>query len=405
MSVFARQEIIAGWRQDLIGGSRVLVYGRGWLGCFTVWALTSLGVFEVVWVGAPSPAAASFGGFLVRDHAPSLNALLCEYPVEPERPPEIDWVLNGPPVRMAIACAAGPARRLLAATAASRGIPFLDVACAARGEATGLEDPVPAMMAAALAADEFRQLVNPLPALADRELGGIGFVSPAVAAPGPVLLVGVGGIGVYCAVLLAAAGVPTLMLDGDTIEITNLNRQGLFTASDAAAARAKAEAAAERLAALFPSCRLRGVAARIGDDAEDAMRQAAPAAIVSAVDNAATRLLLSRFGARLGVPVVQAGTDLFSADCFVQDPDGPVLDQQMRGALSAAAASGAARRGGGCAANPSYVVPGMVAGAFAAARALAVLGGARALPSLHWRSGVLPRERREIRDEFACATV
>src|ERR1017187_815326 len=273
MSVFARQEIIAGWRQDLIGGSRVLVYGRGWLGCFTVWALTSLGVFEVVWVGAPSPAAASFGGFLVRDHAPSLNALLCEYPVEPERPPEIDWGLNGPPVRMAIACAAGPARRLLSATAASRGIPFLDVACAARGEATGLEDPVPAMMAAALAADEFRQLVNPLPALADRELGGIGFVSPAVAAPGPVLLVGVGGIGVYCAVLLAAAGVPTLMLDGDTIEITNLNRQGLFTASDAAAARAKAEAAAERLAALFPSCRLRGVAARIGDDAEDAMRQ------------------------------------------------------------------------------------------------------------------------------------
>jgi hypothetical protein len=405
MSVFARQEIIPNWRQDVIGGSRVLVYGRGWLGCFTVWALTSLGVFEVVWLGAPSPVAAAFGGFLARDHAPGLNTLLCEYPIEPERPPEVDWVLNGPPVRMIIACAAGPARGLLAAAAAAQGIPFLDVACAARGEAAGLDHPVPAMMAAALAADEFRQLVNPLPALADRELGGVGFVSPTVAAAGRVLLAGVGGIGVYCAVLLAAAGVPLLLVDGDTIEVTNLNRQGLFTAEDAVAARPKAEAAAERLAALFPSCRLRGVAARIGEGSADAMRRAAPAAIVSAVDNAATRLLLSRFGARLGVPVVQAGTDLFSADCFVQDHGGPALDQQMRGALSAAAASEAARRGGGCAANPSYVVPGMVAGAFAAARALAVLGGARALPSLHWRSGVLPRERRGIRDEFACAAV
>jgi len=46
-----------------------------------------------------------------------------------------------------------------------------------------------------------------------------------------------------------------------------------------------------------------------------------------------------------------------------------------------------------------------VAGAFAAARAMAVLAGAAGLPSLHWRSGILPRERREIRDEFAAPSV
>ena len=402
MTAFARQEIIAGWEQDAIGAARVLVYGRDWPGCFAVWALSSLGVLEVLWLGEPGRTE-SFGAFLARDHAPGLNTLLCEYPLEPRRPEELAWIVNQAPPRVIIACSDGPARDLLAQTAAAQGIPFLDVSCAAYGSGSGRNDPAPAMMAAALAADEFRQIVNPLPALSEREFGAFSLASARVDRPGQVLLAGAGGIGVYCAVLLAAVGVPLALVDADYVELTNLNRQGLFTVRDATLARPKAEAAAERLRGLFPRCPILSEVVRVDAQWGHTLKHLAPTAIVSAVDNAATRLVLGGMGERLGVPVVQAGTDVFSADCFVQEATGPSLDVQMRGALSDAARSEGARSGGGCAANPSYVVPGMVAGAFAAARTLAVLSGAGGLPSLHWRSGVLPRERREIHDEFASA--
>lgn len=409
MNVFARQEIIRGWSQPAIHDSRVLVNGRNWCGCFAVWGLTSLGVAEVVWLGASVPAPARFAAFLAGDLAPGLGASLLDYPLEPQQPEEVGWILASQPVRMMVNCDTGGSRESLAALAAQLKVPFLDVSCAAHslapgGAASGSGDPVPAMLAAALAVDEFRHLVNPIEPEAGRELGRAEVASASPAEPGPVLVVGAGGIGVYCAALLAALGVPLALVDFDTVEPSNLNRQGLFTAADADAARPKAAAAAARLRELFPGCPVCSDVARIGRRSQARVRSLAPAAIVSAVDNAAARLALSAIGERLRVPVVQAGTGVFSADCYVQSPGGLPLDEQMRGALSAAAET-EGRRQGSCAATPSYIVPGMVAGAFAAARAMAVLAGAAGLPSLHWRSGILPRERREIRDEFAAPSV
>jgi len=400
MSYFSRQEMIAGWRQDTLGAARVLVYGRNWKGTFLVWALGSLGAQDVAWLGPAVPYTDAFVDFLAIEHAPGLGGAFFCYPFEPQGPAELDWILMEPRLSLIVA-AGGPACPMLSAVAAARGIPFLAISGSVSGTARETDHPIPAMIAAALAADEFRQLVNPLPDLVDREFGAASVFSVAPHAPGPVVVVGVGGVGVYTAVLLAACGVTLALIDGDAVEPANLNRQGLFTADDANAGRAKSVAAAERLRRLFPGVRVSGWRAWVDDGSEALLREVAPSVIVSAVDNGASRLLLSGFGARLGTPVVQAGTDVFSADCFVQDPGGSSLDQQMRGALRAAAAAESIRRLGGCAVNPSYVVPGMLAGAFAAARVLALLGGGRDLPSLHWRSGVLPRGRREIRDEFA----
>lgn len=66
-----------------------------------------------------------------------------------------------------------------------------------------------------------------------------------------VLCVGAGGLGCPALLYLAAAGVGTLgIVDSDQVELTNLQRQVLFTAADVG--KAKARVASERLLALNP---------------------------------------------------------------------------------------------------------------------------------------------------------
>jgi molybdopterin/thiamine biosynthesis adenylyltransferase len=206
-------------------------------------------------------------------------------------------------------------------------------------------------------------------------------------------VVGAGGIGVYAATALAAIRQKLVLIDDDFVEPSNLNRQGLFTSADANSATRKAEAASRTLGRFYSRTDIAARIERVTVDSSASIFEFDPAVIVSAVDNAETRLLLSRLASSMQVPLVHAGTDIFSADCYVQSPGGPSLDEQMNGALYAAALSESARAPGGCAANPSYVVPAMIAGAFAAARVLELTAEIRALQSLHWRSGMLPRCR------------
>ena len=81
-----------------------------------------------------------------------------------------------------------------------------------------------------------------------REVGGPGQQKLKASS---VLIVGAGGLGAPAALYLAAAGVGTILVaDPDRVDRSNLQRQVIY--ADADVGREKAEAAADRLAALNP---------------------------------------------------------------------------------------------------------------------------------------------------------
>src|SRR5512145_2342383 len=66
-----------------------------------------------------------------------------------------------------------------------------------------------------------------------------------------VAIVGLGGLGSPAAMYLAAAGVGTIgLIDGDRVDLSNLQRQVLYGDSDVG--RLKVDVAAERLARMNP---------------------------------------------------------------------------------------------------------------------------------------------------------
>ncbi|MBU1026680.1 MAG: molybdopterin-synthase adenylyltransferase MoeB [Candidatus Margulisbacteria bacterium] len=80
-----------------------------------------------------------------------------------------------------------------------------------------------------------------------------------------VLVVGLGGLGSPVAVYLAGAGVGTLgLLDSDAVELSNLNRQVIFSTEDIG--KKKAAAAAQRLKRLNPDIKINEYVLRLGQD-------------------------------------------------------------------------------------------------------------------------------------------
>jgi bacteriocin biosynthesis cyclodehydratase domain-containing protein len=86
-----------------------------------------------------------------------------------------------------------------------------------------------------------------------------------------VVVLGVGGLGGWSAWSLACCGIGEMLLvDGDRVEESNLNRQILYTEADIG--RLKAEAAAERLAAFNSAMRIETIAERL--DGEESVAAA-----------------------------------------------------------------------------------------------------------------------------------
>ncbi|MEO5599543.1 MAG: ThiF family adenylyltransferase [Cyclobacteriaceae bacterium] len=119
-----------------------------------------------------------------------------------------------------------------------------------------------------------------------------------------VLMVGAGGLGSPALFYLTAAGVGTIgIIDGDIVEVSNLQRQILFTVTDIG--KYKAQAAAERLNLLNPHLKFRAYAVAL--TATNALNIVADYdVIIDGTDNFATRYLINDACVLLNKPFVYA---------------------------------------------------------------------------------------------------
>lgn len=143
-------------------------------------------------------------------------------------------------------------------------------------------------------------------------LQGIGADGQQRLSKSHAMIVGVGALGCTSADLLVRAGVGRVtLIDRDLVERSNLHRQSLFTDSDAGAQRPKALAAEQRLRAVNPSVRTRGVIADFNaSNAESLVEDTQlgrPDLLIDGTDNFETRYLLNDCSVLLDLPYIYGG--------------------------------------------------------------------------------------------------
>ncbi|MEO6112960.1 MAG: HesA/MoeB/ThiF family protein [Sphingomicrobium sp.] len=171
-----------------------------------------------------------------------------------------------------------------------------------------------------------------------------------------VVVVGAGGIGAAVIPALAGAGIGQLtIIDGDVVDLSNLQRQPLYRTDDVG--QSKAKLAADFVARRNPHVAVSIIAERV-ETANAESLLAGHDLIIDGTDNFATRLLVSDTVVALGIPLLSAAAAQFQGQvglfrakpcyrCFVGDAfDADDCDNcaelGVLGALTAAVGSFAA---------------------------------------------------------------
>jgi len=131
------------------------------------------------------------------------------------------------------------------------------------------------------------------------------------------LVIGAGGLGSPAALYLAAAGVGTIVLaDGDTVDLTNLQRQILHTTYSVGAP--KAVSGRDALAKINPGVRVVPLQQRLTDGELDPLVESA-SVVLDCSDNFATRHAVNRACVRHRRPLVSGAGVRFDGQVSVFD--------------------------------------------------------------------------------------
>lgn len=148
-------------------------------------------------------------------------------------------------------------------------------------------------------------------------LPGFGASGQERLAQARALIVGLGGLGSPAALYLAAAGIGTLVLnDFDRADLSNLQRQILYSSSDIGAA--KTTAAASTLNALNPECRLELLDRRLNEKELQTMVQNADV-VLDGSDNFGTRFTVNTACVLARKPLVSGAAIRYEGQVTVFD--------------------------------------------------------------------------------------
>ena len=136
------------------------------------------------------------------------------------------------------------------------------------------------------------------------------------------LVIGAGGLGAPALMYLASAGVGRItVVDHDTVDLTNLQRQIAHTTDRVG--QAKAESARQALAQLNPAVQVQAVA-QAADAALLATWVPQADVVLDCTDLFDTRHLINRACREAGVPLVSAAALRFDGQISVYDPRNPL---------------------------------------------------------------------------------
>lgn len=150
-------------------------------------------------------------------------------------------------------------------------------------------------------------------------LNNIGTQGQLALANAHVLIVGMGGLGNPVSLYLAASGIGKLtIVDGDTVDITNLPRQVLF--SDAEIGNNKADSAANKLGEQYPDCDIE-VVDEMFDPELAAFHLPQVNLVIDCTDNIQTRYMINQACVAEKVPLIIGAAIGFDGQHMMVDPN------------------------------------------------------------------------------------
>ena len=119
-----------------------------------------------------------------------------------------------------------------------------------------------------------------------------------------VVIIGMGGIGCPAAQYLLSTGIKNLtLIDNDIIQLTNLNRQILYSLNNLG--EKKVEVANKILKGINPNCKIKTIAKKI-DETNIKKYLSNPSIVIDATDNWYSMNIINKFCVKQSIPLVSA---------------------------------------------------------------------------------------------------
>lgn len=120
-----------------------------------------------------------------------------------------------------------------------------------------------------------------------------------------IIIFGLGGVGSYTAEALARSGIGKMtVVDKDTVDITNINRQ--LYALRSTVGKPKAEVARERILDINPECEITAIQKMYLPENSEEFNLSQYDYIVDAIDNVTAKIDLAVKAEELGIPIISS---------------------------------------------------------------------------------------------------